>query len=157
MSYKDFQLSVAIQYNYGNDVGYTQDYKLYTRAKYKQFPQVKDHWCIVEGSMGNGTEPRPHNNPTGGVREKSNRYLDDGSFLKVSNINLSYNFPRKIVQNLQLASLRLYTTVNNPFMFTKFKDSNPEVSNNSSALQPGMFDYNYPLATSLLFGINVSF
>ena len=158
VSYKNFQLSVAIQFNYGNQVGYTQDYKMYTRAKYKQF-KSKEVWPFwrSEEDPGNGIAPRPHNNPTGGVREKSDRYLDDGSFLKVSNINLSYTFPRQIVQNLHLSSLRLYTSVNNAFLFTKFKDSNPEVSNNSSALQPGMFDYNYPLAISLLFGINVTF
>ena len=161
VSYMNFQLSVSLTGSYGNNVMYTMDNQLYTRARYKQYAQVKDYWKS-ESDPGNGTEPRPNNNPSGGVRERSDRYLDDGSFIKVSNINLSYTFPERIVQTLQISNLRLYVTANNPFLFTKYKEMNPEVSsltnnNTYNPLTPGLSSYNYPVAKSLILGINVTF
>ena len=156
VSYMGFQLSVSITGSYGNKVMYTGDNQLYTRARYKQYAQVKDYWKS-ESDPGNGTEPRPNNNPTGGVRERSDRYLDDGSFLKVNNINFSYTIPTRIAKTLQLSNLRLYVTSTNPFIFTKYKDMNPEVYNGSNPLTPGLSSYNYPVAKSLLLGFNMTF
>ena len=156
VSFMNFNLSVALTASYGNKVMYQEDYKMYTRARYRQYAQVKDYWKS-ESDPGNGTEPRPNNNPKGGVRERSDRYLDDASFLKVNNINLSYTFPARIAQALQLQNLRLYATSTNPFIFTKYKDMNPEVSNSTSSTSSGVANYNYPVAKSFLLGFNVTF
>ena len=154
-SYKNFMLSVSVTGSYGNKVMYVGDQKLYTRARYRQYAQVKDYWKS-ESDPGNG-EPRPNNNPSGGVRERSDRYLDDGSFIKINNINFSYTVPTQIIQNLGVSGLRLYMTSNNPFLFTKFKDMNPEVYNSNNSLTPGLANANYPVAKSLILGINVTF
>ena len=156
VSYMNFTLSVSITSSYGNKVMHFDDYKLYTRARYKQYSVVRHHWRS-EADPGNGREPRPNNQPTGGVRERSCRYLDDGSYLLVNNINLSYTFPSRITENLRVSDLRLYVTATNPFIFTNFKDMNPEVSHSTNSLTPGIMNYNYPTAKSLLFGINVTF
>jgi TonB-linked SusC/RagA family outer membrane protein len=156
VSYRNLLLSVAITGSYGNEVMYQEDYKLYTRARYKQYASVRDYWRS-ESEPGNGTEPRPNNNPKGGLRERSDRFLDDGSFLRVNNINLNYTVPARLVQHLHISNLRLYLTATNPFLFTKYKDMNPEVSNLSDPLRPGIANYNYPTAKSFILGINVTF
>jgi hypothetical protein len=155
-AYKNFELSFSLTGSYGNKVFNTSDNQLYTRARYKQYADVKDYWKS-EADPGDGISPRPNNLPTGGVRQKSSRYLDDGSYLKINNINLGYTFPNKIVSQLRLSGLRVYATSTNPFIFTKYRDFNPEVSSSTNPLTPGQMNYNYPIAKNLIFGINISF
>jgi len=155
ISYQNFMLSVSISGSYKNDVLYNGDMQLYTRARYRQYSVVRNHW---KSESEPGTDPRPNNLPKGGLRERSDRFMDDGTFFKVNNINLSYSFPGKITQNLRVSSLRLYVTSNNPFLFTKFKDFNPEVYNNrTDPRYPGVSDWNYPVARSFIIGFNVTF
>ena len=154
--YKNFSLSVNIQSSQGNMVFSNSDSYLYTRARYKQLSIVKDYW-ISEDKPGDGVSPRPNNNPTGGVRQKSTRYLDTGSYFRINNINLSYSFAGPIVQKLSLSSLRVYVTATNPFLSTKYNFFNPEVSNSSNPLTPGINNYDYPVAKSIMMGLNLSF
>ena len=144
-SYKNFGLSIALQGSFGNKVFNSSDAQLYTRARYKQYESVKNYW-VSEEQPGDGESPRPNNLPTGGVREKSTRYLDNGSYLKVNNINFSYDFPTQLISKAGMSALKLYLTLTNPFIITKFRDFNPEVG-----------DGNNPLAKSAIIGINVSF
>lgn len=155
-TYNNISLSVNIQGSQGNMVFSNSDNFLYTRARYKQLSIVKDYWKS-EGEPGDGVSPRPNNAPTGGLREKSTRFLDEGGFFRINNINLSYAFTREIARKLSVSSLRLYVTATNPLLITKYDFFNPEVSNSGNPLTPGVNDYNYPLAKSLIFGLNVSF
>ncbi|GHU57341.1 SusC/RagA family TonB-linked outer membrane protein [Bacteroidia bacterium] len=155
-AYKNFAFSFSLTSSYGNKVFNIADNQLYTRARYKQYADVINYWKS-EAEPGDGISPRPNNLPTGGVRQKSSRYLDDGSYLKINNINLSYNIPKKLFSKLGISDLRLYVTSTNPFIFTKYRDFNPEVSSSTNPLTPGQMNYNYPIAKSLIFGINISF
>lgn len=155
-SYKNFGLSIALQGSFGNKVFNSSDAQLYTRARYKQYESVKNYW-VSEEQPGDGESPRPNNLPTGGVREKSTRYLDNGSYLKVNNINFSYDFPTQLISKAGMSALKLYLTLTNPFIITKFRDFNPEVGDGNNPLTPGIMNYNYPLAKSAIIGINVSF
>jgi len=155
-TYKAFSLSVNLQGSHGNKVYSNSDNYLYTRARYKQLSIVKNYWKS-EAEPGDGESPRPNNNPTGGLREKSTRFLDDGAFFRINNINLSYSFTDQIARKLSLSSLRVYITATNPLLVTKFNFFNPEVSNSGNPLTPGVDDYNYPLAKSVIVGLNVSF
>ena len=154
LTYKNFMLSFSLTGSYGNKVFYVGDMQLYTRARYKQYSSVKNYW---KSESDPGEEPRPNNLPKGGIREKNDRYLDDGSFLKVNNINLSYSFPNRIARSLTLSGLRVYATSSNSLIITKFKDFNPEVYSSRDPRYPGQSDWNYPIAKSLLFGISVTF
>ena len=155
-SYKNFSLSFSLQGSYGSKVFNTSDTQMYTRARYKQYAVVKNYWKS-EAEPGDGESPRPNNLPTGGLRQKSTRFLDNGSYLKFNNITLGYTFEQSLVNKLYLNGLRVYVTATNPFIITKFRDFNPEVSSNTNPLTPGEMNYNYPLAKSFIMGINVSF
>jgi len=155
-TYKNISLSVNLQGSHGNKVFSNNDNFLYTRARYKQLSIVKDYWKS-ESEPGDGVSPRPNNNPTGGLREKSTRFLDDGSFFRINNINVSYSFTDQIARKMSLSSLRVYITATNPLLITKYNFFNPEVSNSNDPLTPGVDNYNYPLPKSLILGLNVSF
>lgn len=154
--YKNFSLSVSVQGSQGNKVYSNSDNFLYTRARYKQLSSVKNYWKS-ETEPGDGESPRPNNNPTGGLREKSTRFLDDGSFFRINNINLGFSVGDQITKKLRISSLRVYVTATNPLLVTKYKFFNPEVSNSGNPLTPGVEDYNYPLAKSVIAGLNVTF
>jgi len=156
LSYKNFGLNFSFTGAYGNKVFNTSDTQMYTRARYKQYEVVKNYWRS-EAQPGDGESPRPNNLPTGGLRQKSTRFLDNGSYLKVNHINLSYTIPQKWITKAHISSLRVYVTANNPFIITKFRDFNPEVSSNTNPLTPGQMNYNYPLAKSFIMGVNLSF
>ena len=156
LSWKNFMLNVSITGSYGNKVFNGSDNQMYTRARYKQYAVVYDYWKS-EADPGDGETPRPNNLPKGGLREKSSRYMDDGSFLKINNVNFSYTLPKKIANTLMLSNIRVYITSTNPLIFTKFRDYNPEVYNSSDPRYPGQMDYNYPVAKSVLFGVNITF
>ena len=86
--------------------------------------------------------------------QSSSRWLENGSFLKLDNATLGYNFN---VNNIKYISrLRLYATAQNVFTITKYTGVDPEVS--LSGLAPGIDNRNYyPKTRSFVFGVNVSF
>lgn len=155
-AYKNVSLQVNVQ---GSKGGYTfsdGDQHLYTRARYAQWYTERNYW-VSESSPGDGVTVRPNNDPKGGLRQKSSRYLNPASFFRINNITLAYAVPAGITRKLRLNSLRAYATATNPLLITKNNSFNPEVSNSGSSLTPGVDNDNYPVPKSLVIGLNVSF
>lgn len=157
-SYKSLSLSVSLQGSQGNKVlSISRLGTLNTRGRVRQLASSNAYWKS-EQDPGDGQVPRPNDAPTGNNREPWNsRYLDYGTYLRINNINLSYLLPASVTQRLKLNSLRVYVSINNPFIFTKNESFNPDVSNSDNPLTPGIDNNNYPLAKSLILGLNVSF
>ncbi len=157
-AYKDVSLSVSLQGSQGNKVlSVSRLGTLNTRGRVRQLASSNSYWKS-EQDPGDGQVPRPNDAPTGNNREPWNsRYLDYGTYLRVNNINLSYVLPASYTQRLKVNSLRVYISANNPFLFTKNESFNPDVSNSDNPLTPGIDQNNYPLAKSLVIGLNVSF
>jgi TonB-linked SusC/RagA family outer membrane protein len=128
-----------------------------TRGRMKSVTAAWNYWKS-EDDIGNGRTPRPNHQPTGGNREQwISTLLQDGSYLRVSNINLSYTVPMRIAQRLGMEELRIYYNAINPFIVTDFNGFNPEVSHNSSNLEPGVDLNNYPIPKSHMIGATLSF
>lgn len=157
-SYKNFSLSVSLQGSQGSKVlSISRLGTLNTRGRVRQLASSNAYWKS-EQEPGDGQVPRPNDAPTGNNREPWNsRYLDYGTYMRINNINFSYLLPANISQKLRLNSIRFYTSANNPFLFTKNESFNPDVSNSENPLTPGIDNNNYPLAKSIVLGLNVSF
>ncbi|EOZ97141.1 TonB-dependent receptor [Indibacter alkaliphilus LW1] len=84
----------------------------------------------------------------------SDRYLEPGSFLRIDNATLAYNFP--MANSKSFKNLNVYVTGNNLFVFTKYSGIDPEV--NLGGLTPG-FDNNnfYPMTRGFLLGLTLDF
>lgn len=87
--------------------------------------------------------------------------IEDGSFLRLNNVTIGYSFPKQMISRVAMSKLRVYATVYNALLFTKYSGYDPEVSTtrNSgySQLTPGV-DYSaYPKARTYTVGVNVSF
>ncbi|MEO5891669.1 MAG: TonB-dependent receptor [Ferruginibacter sp.] len=109
-----------------------------------------------EAEPGDGKTPRPNDAVKGNNRAVSQRYLDNASFLRITNIYLACSLPQTIASRLSFSSIRVYASASNAFTFTKNTSSfNPDVSNSGNPLNPGVDFNDYPLPKTFLLGINI--
>lgn len=162
LEYKNFDLNIFFQWSYGNDI------INYNRAKLEdtigqgtnRLATSKDHWTPrVDNGDGTYTEGNYTNYLCAIGRNlkdlNTSRVIEDGSFLRLKNVQLGYNFPLKLVKKMGISSLRLYASGQNLWTWTKYTGYDPEVSTRNSALTRG-FDYSaYPKTTSYTFGIKL--
>ena len=156
-SYKNISLDVGIVGSHGAEIlNNANEIRLLTRSRSRTLAS-QANWWKSESDPGDGKTLRPNDSPNGGARLISQRHLDSGSFFRINNISLSYTIPRVISKKLSLNTLRIYATATNPFIITNNTSFNPEVSNSRNSLTPGTDSNNYPVAKSLILGINVVF
>lgn len=151
-TYKGFDLSLFLQWSYGNDILNANRYmfELGNKTTQNMYAKYGDRWTS-DNPMSN--IPRVRAN---GGTVYSDYVVEDGSYLRLKNVTLGYNFPKKYIQKLYLSRLRLYVTAQNLFTFTGYSGMDPEVSVRNSALTPG-FDFSaYPRARTFTFGINLT-
>jgi hypothetical protein len=86
----------------------------------------------------------------------SDRWIEDGSFLRLKNVSLAYNVPEHIIEKLKISGLRIYVTGENLLTWTHYTAYDPEVSS-YSGLQIGVDDGSYPQSRTYIFGLNVQF
>ena len=90
----------------------------------------------------------------------SDRYVEDGSYIRLKNISLGYTFPKKWIRTLRLENVRLYCNIQNLHTWTKYSGYDPEVGYNtqdSSGHTYGFDSGRYPSPTTYSFGLNFSF
>ncbi|WP_295717546.1 TonB-dependent receptor [Mucilaginibacter sp.] len=158
VSYKGFDFSFLLQevngdkiYNGGGQymsVGFNNGADNQTIDQLQSWKKAGDITMVPEARLfgGNGVSP-------------SSRYLSDGSYLRLKNIVLGYNFPKGVLEKIKLRSLRIYAQATNLATWTKYKGWDPEL--NSDAFS-GNITQNYdfyaaPQAKTITFGINVGF
>ena len=138
----------------------------------KQYPIVNPdnsehtilHWYEdienVKLSNPNTSLPRagrsqPYNNS-----RISDRYIEDGSYLRIKNIALGYTLPKTITRKIKMESIRVYTNIQNLVTFTKYTGYDPEVGVNPQDATGYTFGFDlgrYPAPRIISFGLNVSF
>lgn len=99
------------------------------------------------------------NDPNDNARV-SDRYVEDGSYLRVKNITLGYTFPKTWIKHIGLENLRMYCNIQNLFTITGYKGYDPEVGASTSDANGyvyGLDNGRYPSPTVYSFGLNVTF
>ena len=88
----------------------------------------------------------------------SDRYIEDGSYIRLKNISLGYTFPKNFVKKLSLESLRLSVNIQNLLTITGYDGYDPEVGTSTqSSFVSGLDNGRYPSPTTYSFGLNVTF
>ncbi|NGM63213.1 TonB-dependent receptor [Sphingobacterium sp. SGG-5] len=155
-SYKGFSLNVFFQWSYGNDIFNTNrimfEGNSEGRGHLNQYASYVDRWSPDNQDSRNyragGQGPR-------GVY--SSKYVEDGSYLRLKTVALSYNLSQSLVGKLKMNGLELYASAQNLYTWTNYSGMDPEVSVRHSTLTPG-FDYSaYPMAKTLVFGVKAKF
>ena len=154
LSYNNFDLNISLQGAVGNDVIWLDRGRINT-------PDQLNGWTPT-----NTTTNIPRNSNWGS--ETNSNYVLDGSFLKVKNISLGYNFNKTIVEKIGLQALRIYASAIDPLVFTKYEGFDPEVNSQSTPEQNtgnnlnrnvalGFDEGAYPGVSQYLLGLNITF
>jgi TonB-linked SusC/RagA family outer membrane protein len=172
-TYKGFELTVFLQGQLGGDV-----YYLATRnINYgKRQNNMLVGWLRCYKDTYKGGDPIPYElgvdmswdgktpNPWGiganGVNENTgtDRWIYDASYLRIKNVNLSYLLPPSIVRKLHVRQVRVYTSIENLYTFTKYM-GNPDVNSYApnNPMVKGVDYSTYPLTKKYTVGLNVTF
>ena len=154
-SYKGFNLGVLFTYKYGFDVINGNKHRMYANgyANFNQMGEMRDHWT-------------PYNTDTDipradyEDRNLTSRFVEDGSFVRLQSINLSYNLPSDVMQDIGLNSFKIYSNIDNVFLWTKYTGFDPEVSvaRGQRAITSQNLDYGaYPRTLNVTFGVKIGF
>ena len=174
--YKQWDLTVFINGSVGNKVGNYNKMKL-THMNSAWTNQLTDvngrvHLAPADGNYadgwynnianvvatGNGGYPRASINDPNDNDAWSSRFIQDGSYLRLKNISLSYTFDKKLVGKIGLENVRATISATNLFTITGYDGYDPEVgASTTSANVFGLDNGRYPSPTSWTFGLNVSF
>lgn len=150
-SYKGFNLSIFLQGAYGNDIFNAS--RMETEGMYdgkNQTTKVLDRWRIP----GQITDM-----PKAGWNMRNSTYfVEDGSYIRVKDISLSYDIRGKWMKKLGISKVQPYFTASNLITFTHYSGMDPEVNQwgNSGAVQ-GIDWGTYPHCRSYVFGVNIDF
>ncbi|WP_152286215.1 SusC/RagA family TonB-linked outer membrane protein [Flavicella marina] len=95
---------------------------------------------------------RDHNN----YRGFTDYWLEDGSYIRLRNVNLGYTVPRKITETINVTKLRLFVAAQNPLTFTKYTGFDPEIGGNNLATR-GIDRGSYPITSQFRLGVQLDF
>lgn len=153
-TYKNFDLNVFFQWSYGNEVLNANNIFLEGLNGAILGRNVKatyvNRWTPENQ---NTTIPRSGSSGISGVL--STRYIEDASFLRLKTISLGYNFRKDLIRGL--GSARVYVSAQNLHTWTNYSGPDPEVSTKGFGLSPGLDFSAYPIAQTIVFGLNLSF
>ncbi len=102
------------------------------------------------------TIPRAIQNDPNQNTRTSDRYVEDGSYIRFRNISLAYTFPAALAGKLRLSGLRLYTNVQNAYTFTKYTGYDPEIGQDTlGSYVYGVDNGRYPSPRIYTLGLNI--
>lgn len=179
--YKDFDLSIFINGSYGNKVmnylgmqlthmnsawenqlnSVTGRARLEPIDPDKVYPSGQywyDDVTNVRVSNPEAVIPRASIQDPNDNDRISDRYVEDGSYIRLKNITLGYTFPSKLIKKFGINNLRLYANIQNLLTITGYDGYDPEIGASTQSTNVYGLDYGrYPSPTVYSFGLNISF
>lgn len=150
--YKNFALNIQFDTKQGHDIYNIQRWKG-TRGGFGFKEVATNHWT-PENTNTDIRQPalsRPEDRP-------SSRCIEDGSFVRLSNVNLSYTFPRKLVSKLKINNAYLYFNIQNLCVWSSYSGYDPEVKCYGEATALNIAgEGSYPKPRTYLLGFKFSF
>jgi len=154
-SYKGFELGLLFTYKYGFDVINGNKHRMVATGygKFNKTADLANHWTPLNTDT---------NVPRADYQDKNftDRFVEDGSFVRLQSVNLSYNLPSKTAAKAGFKSLKIYSNIDNLFIWTKYSGYDPEVSvaRGQKAITSQNLDYGaYPRTLNVTLGVKVGF
>jgi TonB-linked SusC/RagA family outer membrane protein len=158
LSYKGFDFSFFFQFVSGNDIyngggqymsaSGSNGYDNQTTDQLRAWQNPGDITDVPEARLffANGTNP-------------SNRFISDGSYLRLKSLTFGYNLPAAVSSKLKMDKIRVYIAAQNLLTFTKYEGWDPEVNADyqASNINQGVDFYSAPQAKTITFGVNLGF
>ncbi|OYU79429.1 MAG: SusC/RagA family protein [Flavobacterium sp. BFFFF1] len=149
MVYKGFDFSVYTYASLGNDI--VRNYER-TLSDVNRLDYVLDRWT---GEGTSNTVPRVTTAATGN-NVFSDYFVEDGSYLRIQNMQLGYTLSRDFTSKIGIDKLKLYVAANNLYTFTKYKGYDPGAVG-SAPIGGGIDNGSYPAVRTYMLGVNINF
>ncbi|QHV97534.1 SusC/RagA family TonB-linked outer membrane protein [Spirosoma endbachense] len=157
ISWKGIDVSALLQFSYGNSILNLSNSTLVNTGadiQNNQSRQALKRWR-KEGditSVPKYVYQDTYNNYL------SSRFLEDGSYLRLKNVSLGYNFPKKWISKYKVGNARLYASATNLLTWTRYSGADPEVSTlDGSTSAQGIDFFTFPQVKTVLVGLTLTF
>ncbi|SOE20731.1 TonB-linked outer membrane protein, SusC/RagA family [Spirosomataceae bacterium TFI 002] len=154
-SYKNFSLNVFFQYAYGNDIYSEINHQRNSVVRYDNLStDALNRWR----QQGDVTDfPKPvRDDPMQTDSRIQSRWVEDGSYIKLKNVNLRYSLPSKLVNRIGMTKLEAYVTASNLITWTNYTGYDPDV-NSYDGLRVGVDEGSYPQSRTVTTGLIFQF
>ncbi len=164
VSWKGLSLSINTNFTYGNKV-----YNFNRQTSDSDGAYMGHNQMSIENSKlgwkrwefpgdDDATHPKGVAFGNQSSNEVSSRYLEDGSFFRLKNITLSYDFAHSLIPKKIMSKCRVFVSADNIATATKFSGLDPEVSITTTTYKlAGMYADHYPVARNIVGGIEIEF
>ncbi len=166
VSYNNFELTFLIQGSEGNDIFNQGRIRLESNYEGTSI-RMLDRWTVDNQDTDVPAFIDAVTRQNAGLASKVSlgsdggrlqRYVEDGSYVRLKNVTLGYSLPSSLINRIGLTKIRAYVSGTNLITLTKYTGYDPEVSAyNSNDAQIGVDLSNYPTARTITFGIDVTF
>lgn len=161
VSWKGLALNASLAFVYGNDVYNATRKEIDNDGANNNVNALKlqDGWSRWERPGDVATHPKPTLGGNKNAHEHSSRYLEDGSYMRVRNVTLTYDLPATVISRLGLQQLQLRLSADNLFTISNFSGMDPDVPlyRTSTFDLPGLSAFKYPISRQILAGIEIQF
>ena len=169
-NYKNFDLNVFFTASLGNKVfnqlrvnaenpiasyGYFRALSKYAKLALKDPNGSPDDINNVYVTNPTTNIPGVRNDQTNGNTRFSDKYIEDGSFVKCKNISIGYSFKENLLKRVHVNALRFSVNVTNVFILTKYSGMDPEIGS-WDPLNAGVDSGFYPQSRRFTFGMNIT-
>jgi TonB-dependent starch-binding outer membrane protein SusC len=167
-TFKGFDLRVFLQFVQGNKLlNYTRNFSEGMNSVFGQTDAVLNRWTPTNT---NTDVPRAVWGDPNSNRRVSDRFIEDGSYVRLKNISFGYTLPKTLTSRVKVDRIRFYVQAQNLLTFTNYKGMDPEVStfntqntaiggaSNTTANGAQGTDFlTFPQAKTYTFGVNIGF
>jgi TonB-linked SusC/RagA family outer membrane protein len=155
-TFKNFDLNILVAGQVGNKLMNTNLQNLHNLdGVFNVEKSMMYRWRSVTDT-GNGKVPSTRSGSTEAYRLVNSTWVFSGDYLAIKNITLGYTFNKKTLRYIH--GIRIYVSVQNAFMFTKYPGENPEVNDTKDVqTQAGLDNGSYPIPRVVTTGANINF
>ena len=155
-SYKNFDVSMAFQGTIGNDIWNVAKGSLASAGRQNALADAYTKAWTKDGDL-DAVYPRITNSDSNNNMRGSSFYVENGSYLRLQNMQIGYTLPSHICQKSKLfSSCRFYVSGQNIFTLTGYSGLDPELGINNP-LDMGVDTTRYPSSRTFTFGVNLQF
>ena len=156
LSWKGLTLSATGNFIYGNMIYNSARVSMDSDGAYTDYNMMSHNnglgWSRWEKPGDIATHPKPKMNGNNDAHMLSTRYLEDGSYFRLKNVTLSYDFPQAWMKKAKMQGLKVYVSGDNLVTVSKFSGMDPEIDT-----EDGTYDTNYPVPMTVVGGIQITF
>jgi TonB-dependent starch-binding outer membrane protein SusC len=151
-AWRGVELNLFFQGSQGNDI--------YVNTIRYDFTYVNRPATALNRWTGPGTstsEPRVSLSDLNQNARVSDRFVEDGSYLRLKTAQLGYNLPKTWLKKVHFEKMKIYVTAQNMLTFTKYSGYDPEIGNVGGSLELGIDRGFYPQARTVMGGVSLTF